>query len=145
MLHDPHKISEPILVISGLTYLIPFYTALSDNRIYDASTYIFLTFTTVGFHSTRNETLFILDLLAISNFLFRNYYLSLYCSNIARSIYISSVLYSFTSYFIGKYYNIMSFHPDWNTQMAYHSVMHLSTAYSSYLIIKEITDQSLAL
>lgn len=141
MLHDPHKISEPILVFSGLTYLIPFYTAISSNRIYDASTYMFLTFTTVGFHSTRNETLFILDLWAITNFLLRNYYLSLYCSNFSRSLFLSSVIYSFISYFVGKYYNILSFHPDWNTQMAYHSLMHLSTSYSSYLIIKEIIDQ----
>jgi len=141
MLHDPHKMPEPVLVISGLTYLIPLYTAISSNRIYDASTYMFLTFTTVGFHGTRNETLFILDLWAITNFLLRNYYLSLYCSKFSRGIFLSSVIYSFISYFLGKYYNILSFHPDWNTQMAYHSLMHLSTSYGSYLIIKEISDR----
>jgi hypothetical protein len=140
MLHDPHKIPEPILVVSGLTYLFPFYIAISNERVYDASTYIFLTFTTVGFHSTRNEVFFILDCAAILNFLLRTYYLSLKCSNISKTIYLTSVLYSLTSYFIGKYYNIMSFHPDWNTQMMYHSLMHVSTSYSSYVIIKEITD-----
>ncbi len=137
MLHDPHKIPEPILVVSGLTYLFPLYIAISKKRTYDASTYLFLTFTTVGFHSTRNETLFILDCWAILNFLIRQYYLSLSCSNISKGIFLTSVVYSFTSYFLGKYYNILSFHPDWNTQMAYHSLMHLSTAYSSYLIINE--------
>ena len=118
MLHDPHKISEPILVISGLTYLFPFYVAMSNRRLYDASTYIFLTFTTVGFHSTRDERFFILDCVAILNFLLRTYYLSLNCTNTSKTLFIASVIYSFTSYFLGKYYNIMSFHPDWNTQMA---------------------------
>ena len=138
MLHDPHKIPEPILVISGLTYLFPFYIAITNNRLYDASTYIFLTFTTVGFHSTRNESLFILDCGAIINFLLRSSYLSLQCSNTSKLIFLYSIIYSLTSYFIGKHYRIMSFDPDWNTQMAYHSLMHISTAYSSYLIMNEI-------
>ena len=141
MLHDPHKIPEPILVISGITYLFPFYVAFYNNKLYDAATYLFLTFTTVGFHSTRNETLFLLDCCAIINFLLRTYYLSLYSSNISQIIFLSSVIYSLISYFIGKYYRIMSFNPDWNTQMFYHSLMHLSTSYSSYIIIKEIIAQ----
>ena len=141
MLHDPHKIPEPILVISGITYLFPFYIAFSNNRLYDASTYLFLTFTTIGFHSTRIEILFLLDCVAIINFLLRTSYLSLYCSNISQIIFLSSVIYSLISYFIGKYYKIMSFNPNWNTQMIYHSLMHLSTSYSSYLIIKEIITQ----
>jgi hypothetical protein len=141
MLHDPHKIPEPILVVSGLTYLFPFYIAITNNKIYDASTYMFLTFTTVGFHSTRNEILFILDCFAILNFLLRTSYISLECSNISKIVFLLSVIYSSISYFLGKYYTIMSFHPNWNTQMIYHSFMHLSTAYSSYIIIKEITNK----
>ena len=141
MLHDPHKIPEPILVVSGLTYLFPFYIAITNNKIYDASTYMFLTFTTVGFHSTRNEILFILDCFAILNFLLRTSYISLECSNISKTVFLLSVIYSSISYFLGKYYTIMSFHPNWNTQMIYHSFMHLSTAYSSYIIIKEITNK----
>lgn len=137
MLHDPHKISEPILVISGLTYLYPFYIAICNKRIYDASTYIFLTFTTVGFHSTRYEFLFKLDCIAIINFLLRSYYLLVKCSNFTNIIFYLSVIYSLVSYFVGKYYRIMSFHPNWNTQMFYHSLMHIFTSYSSYLIMKE--------
>lgn len=142
MLHDPHKIPEPVLVVSGLSYLFPFYIAVSKKRKYDAFTYLFLTFTTVGFHSTRNETLFILDCCAIINFLLRTYIISLEqrVSSNSKIIFILSVLYSFISYFLGKYYNIMSFHPDWNTQMIYHSLMHLSTSYSSYLIISELPE-----
>jgi hypothetical protein len=137
MLHDPHKIPEPILVISGITYLLPSYIAFSREMYYDMYTNLFLTFTTVGFHSTRNEILFILDCCAILNFLLRTYYLSLQSSNLSQIIFLSSVLYSFTSYFLGKYYTIMSFDSDWNTQMMYHSLMHLSTSYSSYLIINQ--------
>jgi hypothetical protein len=93
------------------------------------------------YHTESNETLFLLDCCAIINFLLRTYYISLYCSNMSQIIFLSSVIYSLISYFIGKYYRIMSFNPDWNTQMFYHSLMHLSTSYSSYVIIKEIIAQ----
>jgi len=137
-LHDPHKIPEPILVASGLTYLFPTYLALQDSRFYDSTSYLFLTFTTVGFHSTRNEILFLLDCAAILNFVLRNSYLSLKCRGYTRLMFLLSVTYSVTSYFIGRSYGIMSFHPDWDTQMFYHSLMHLSTAYSSYIIMDEL-------
>jgi hypothetical protein len=135
MLHDPHMTPEPILVVSGLTYLFPFYVAVSNEKIYDATTYAFLTFTTVGFHSTRNETLFILDCAAILNFLIRQYHLSLNANSMTQNIFYASVIYSLVSYFIGMPYQIMSFHPDWNTQMFYHSLMHLSTSYSAYRLM----------
>jgi hypothetical protein len=137
MLHDPHMNPEPILVASGLTYLFPFYIALQKNKIYDASTYLFLTFTTVGFHSTRSEYLFFLDCLAIINFLVRSYYISLDASQNIRYIYYLSVSYSLISYFVGRKYKIMSFNPDWNTQMFYHSLMHISTSYSAYKLISQ--------
>jgi hypothetical protein len=138
MLHDPHTIPEPILVLSGLTYLIPFYMAVQKERGYDATTYLCLTLTTVGFHSTRYETLFALDCLAILNFLYRSYILSLECSTFCKRVYLLSVTYSMVSYFVGRQYSILSFHPDWNTQMLFHSFMHLSTSYSSYVIMKEV-------
>lgn len=137
-LHDPHKTPEPILVLSGLTYLVPAWVALQKDRTYDFVTYTFLTFTTTGFHSTRSETLFTLDCLAILNFLGRSMYLSTEVDSYARSIYAFSVIYSLTSYFVGQRYKIMSFHPDWNTQMAYHSLMHLSTAYSAYVLMTQV-------
>ena len=139
MLHDPHKISEPVLVLSGLTYLFPFYIAFTNKRYYDASTYIFMTFTTVGFHSTRDETLFLLDICAILNLLLRSFYLSPDCSNTSKCMMVFSVVYSLTSYFVGKQYKIMSFHPDWNTQMFYHSLMHVTSSYSSFIIMKDLT------
>jgi len=138
MLHDPHTIPEPVLVVSGLTYLIPFYMAVRKERVYDASTYLCLTLTTVGFHSTRDETLFALDCLAILNFLYRSYILSTERSIFCQRVYLLSVLYSLVSYFVGRQYNILSFYPDWNTQMFFHSLMHLSTSYSSYLIMNEV-------
>ena len=138
MLHDPHMIPEPILVVSGLTYLVPFYLAYSKSRIYDASTYLFLTFTTVGFHSTRSEVLFILDCIAILNFLSRQQYLSVKSSRWNQQVLFLSVSYSLISYFVGKQFNILSFDPDWNTQMFFHSWMHLSTSYSSFLLMNSV-------
>ena len=138
MLHDPHKIPEPVLVVSGLSYLIPFYMAVRKGRAYDATTYLCLTLTTVGFHSTRDETLFLLDCIAILNFLYRSYTLSTERSTFCQRVYLVSVLYSLVSYFVGRQYTILSFHPDWNTQMFFHSLMHLSTSYYSYLIMNEV-------
>ena len=139
MLHDPHMIPEPILVVSGLTYLVPFYMSIQQKRGYDAASYLFLTFTTVGFHSTRDETFFALDCIAILNFLYRSYTLSRECSCFCQRVYLLSIAYSLVSYFVGRHYSILSFHPDWNTQMFFHSFMHLSTSYSSYLILNELT------
>lgn len=128
-------IPEPILVVSGLLYLIPAYYALLQKRAYSLATFSFLTFTTVGFHGTCSETLFLLDCVAILNFLAHNFYLSLASSRAAALMFIASVVYSTSSYFIGQRYTILSFHPDWNTQMFYHSLMHVSTAYSSYALL----------
>lgn len=131
-------IPEPVLVVSGLTYLVPFYMSIQQKRVYDAATYLFLTLTTVGFHSTRDETVFTLDCIAILNFLYRSYLLSRECSSFCQRVYLLSVAYSLVSYFVGRQYRILSFHPDWNIQMFFHSFMHLSTSYSSYLILNEL-------
>jgi hypothetical protein len=136
-LHDPHFISEPILVISGLTYLIPAYAAFYYNRKYDTFTNLFLLFTTVGFHSTRNEYFFILDCVAIVNFILRTYAISYHATYLTFCIYHLAILYSLFSYFVGMKYKIMSFHPDWYMQMGYHSLMHITTSYSAYLCIKD--------
>ena len=141
MLHDLHKIPQPVLAITGLTYLFPFYLAVRNNRVYDASTYIFLTFTTLGFHGTRNEIVFVLDCFAILNFLLRTSYLALKSSKETQCFFYLSLVYAFTSYIVGKYYKIMSFHPDWNTQIAYHSIIHISSSYTAYIIMKEIADE----
>jgi len=142
LLHDPHMIPEPILVVSGLLYLFPAYYALLQKRTYSLATFSFLTFTTVGFHGTRSEILFALDCVAILNFLVHNFYLSLASSRAAALMFIVSVIYSTSSYFIGQRYTILSFHPDWNTQMFYHSLMHVSTAYSSYALLSAYPSKS---
>jgi len=133
--HDPHMNPEPILVVSGLLYLIPAYYALIQRKQYSTFTYSFLTCTTVGFHGTRSELLFALDCLAILNFLAHNFYMTLAASRTAALLFTLSVVYSTSSYFIGQRYAILSFDPDWNTQMLFHSLMHVSTAYSSYVLM----------
>ena len=135
--HDPHTIPEPILVITGLTYLAPCAIAITP---YDAWVYLCLIATTVGFHAMRNEVLFWLDCVAIAQFLARTSYLSLRCSKGCQRLYATSVAYSLVSYFAGQRFHILSFDPDWNTQMFYHSLMHLSTSYTSYKIMLELAN-----
>jgi hypothetical protein len=137
LLHDPHMIPEPILVLSGLSYLVPSYIAFTQDNKYSCFTYLFLTFTTVGFHGTRNETLFALDCVAIVNMLIQSYIKIINAKLYIKYIYFGSILYSLASYFIGQHYRIMSFHPDWNIQMAYHACMHISTSYSAYLALTQ--------
>ena len=131
-------IPEPILVVSGLTYLLPTYIAVTKGRTYDAVTYFFLTCTTVGFHGTRSEAIFALDIIAIMNFLARSYQLSQEVSTCSVLFLNTAITYSLVSYFAGAYLKAMSFDPDWNTQMAFHSAMHLLTAAASYRIMTEV-------
>ena len=138
VLHDPHQIPEPVLVVSGLSYAIPAYMAFSANMHYTSATYAFLTLTTVSFHGTRNEYWFALDCVAILNFLAHQFYLSRRVGRYAQTVYVVSVVYSLISYFAGKQLGRFSFDPDWNTQMGYHACMHVSTAYSAYLFIREL-------
>ena len=136
MLHDSHKIPEPILVASGLTYLIPTYTAYYAGNTDMAFACGFLTFTTVAFHGTREEIFFGLDCFAIIYFLGANFRSAHAAGNYALAAFCLSTLYSLTSYFAGMRYKRMSFDPDWNTQMFFHALMHLSTAYSAYASLK---------
>lgn len=138
MLHDPHMIPEPILVVSDMSYLLPTYIAVTKGRTYDAATYFFLTCTTVGFHSTRSEAIFILDIIVIINFLGRSYQLSQNASIGSVWFLNAAITYSMVSYFAGAYLKAMSFDPDWNTQMAFHSAIHLLTAAASYRIMTEV-------
>jgi len=137
MLHDPHKIPEPILVLSGTTYLIPAFMAYRVAAPYHMWSYLFLTATTMGFHWTRDDTLFLLDCLAILNYIGCSVVDSYRSPLYASRIFGAALAYSLTSYFIGQQFRIMSFHPDWNTQMAYHALMHLSTAYSAVVFMRE--------
>ena len=136
--HDPHMIPEPILVISGLSYLIPMCAAFSRKRWYDAGIFLALTCTTVGFLGTRSETWFFLDCLAILQFLGRGILLSRKTDSFTFYSYWAAILYSLVSYFVGQQFSIMSFHPDWNTQMFFHSIMHLSSALSAYMVLCKI-------
>jgi len=138
MLHDPHTIPEPLLVLSGLSYTLPLIAAQTS---YDRFTNGFLLLTTIGFHGTRQEWLFYLDCLAILNFLIRSYRLVRTCSRASQALFSLSVTYCLVSYFVGYQFSILSFDPDWNTQMMFHSFMHVSTSYASYRIINEITNR----
>jgi len=135
-LHDPHKIPEPILVLSGLSYIIPAYRAFYLNNMQMLSACGFLTFTTVGFHSTRDDYFFVLDCVAILNFIAVDYKTAVVSGRYAEAIFYLATSYSLISYFVGIQYKIMSFDPDWNTQMFWHALMHLSSAYSAYVSLE---------
>ena len=133
--HDPHTIPEPVLVLSGLSYFIPAYMCVERGYTYTALSNILLCLTTVGFHGTRNETLFAFDCIAILNYIACGAYNSYTTPPHARRIFEASLLYSLVSYFVGQQLQIMSFDPNWNRQMAFHAFMHLSSVYSALVFI----------
>ena len=140
MLHDPHTIPEPVLVLSGLSYAVPACLAYRQGRPYSLATNLYLLATTVGFHGTRQEWIFLLDCTAIVNFLWHSYTLAQEARTNARILFAASTAYSLLSYCVGWRYQMLSFHPDWNTQMFFHAWMHISTSYSMYKLLEESQD-----
>ena len=140
MLHEPHTIPEPILVLSGLSYAVPASLAYRQGRPYSVATNLYLLATTVGFHGTRQEWIFLLDCTAILNFLWCSYGLSHQAKSNARILFAASTAYSLLSYFLGWRYQMLSFDPDWNTQMFFHAWIHISTSYSMYKLLEESQD-----
>ena len=137
MLHDPHTIPEPVLVISGLSYVFPAWLAFTQGDTYSTASNLFLLGTTVGFHATRQEWLFALDCVAILNFLNCCSLKSLTAPPDAQLMFVLSTIYCICSYFVGQQYKILSFDPDWNTQMGYHACMHMISSFSMFLLLKE--------
>ena len=131
-LREDHLIPEPVLVFSGLSYLIPAYVAYSARLDYSLFSCLFLTFTTVGFHGTRQEWLFQLDLLAILNYNICAIYNVYKVGPAAALIWYVAISYSILSYFGGQRYAVLSFDPNWNIQMFFHSFIHFSTCYAAY-------------
>ena len=135
-LHDDHKYSEPYLVLTGVTLLVPAVNAYYLNNLYVSGSLAFLSFTTVGFHGTRNEYFFILDLVAITNYIIGSGILVHQKTSREIIAYWVCILYSLVSYFLGRQYKIFSFDTDWNTQMFWHGLMHLFSAYSSSVYLE---------
>ena len=128
-------IPEPVLVFSGLSYLIPAYYAAQAGLPYSLASTLFLTFTTVGFHGTRQDWLFQLDLLAILNFNVAAIYNISKVGPAAVLVWFVAVSYSILSYFGGQKYSVLSFDPNWNIQMFFHSFIHFSTCYVAYIVL----------
>lgn len=131
-LRETHMTPTPFLVFSGLSYLIPAYAAAEAGLPYSLASTLFLTATTVGFHGTRQDWLFQLDLLAILNYNICAIYNIYKVGPAAVLIWYVAVSYSVLSYFGGQRYNVLSFDPNWHIQMFFHSFIHFSTAYGAY-------------
>jgi len=140
-LRDDHLIPEPVLVLSGLSYLIPAYIAYSARFDYSLFTTLFVTFTTVGFHGTRQEWLFQLDLVAILNYNIFALYNIYKVGPAAALIWSVGFPYSILSYFGGQRYLVLAFDPSWNIQMIFHSFIHFITSYFAYYCLTQRTLQ----
>lgn len=124
-----HMIPEPYLVITGMSYLLPAWLAWEKGFYYSMASCVFLCGTTMSFHWFRYQWLFELDILAILNYTVTSLYNIYYAGHSAAGVWALSIGYSSYSYFIGQQLEILSWDPDWTTQMFFHGLMHLSTAY----------------
>ena len=115
--------------------MIPAYVAAQAGLPYSLASTLFLTFTTVGFHGTRQDWLFQLDLLAILNFNVAAIYNISKVGPAAVLVWFVAVSYSILSYFGGQKYSVLSFDPNWNIQMFFHSFIHFSTCYVAYIVL----------
>lgn len=140
-LHDPHTISEPVLVLTVTAYLLPAYMAYIQGYHYMAFSNLFLSSTTIGFHWSRNDYIFALDCLAILNYLgYGIYCIKNHYRPYSKNMYILSAGYALISYFVGQRFKIMSFDPDWNRQMFFHGLMHIFSSYTSYEFIQDLNN-----
>lgn len=130
-LYDPHTHSEPFLVLTGLSFLIPAYRAMLQEHAYLMWSYLLLCSTTILFHSTRYPFFFYIDGIAILNHIIGGAFIVYHQSNRERVSMWFTTTYSLFTYFVGKQYKLFSFDPDWNTQMLFHCLMHFFSAYSA--------------
>ena len=127
-----HMIPEPFLVMTGMSYLMPALLAWNKGFYYSMGSNLFLCATTMSFHWFRYQWLFELDVIAIINYNICALYNIYYAGLPAVGVWGLSVGYSLYSYFVGQQLNILSWDPDWNTQMFFHGLIHLSTAYTAW-------------
>lgn len=128
-----HMIPEPFLVITGMSYLLPAWLAWRSGFTYSAISNLALCATTMGFHWFRTQQFFELDVLAILNYNLCAAYNLPRAGWPAAGVWGLATGYSVYSYFVGQQLGILSWDPDWNTQMIFHGLIHLSTAYTSWI------------
>jgi hypothetical protein len=129
-----HMIPEPFLVMTGMTYLLPAYLAYEKSLWYCMASSLFVMLTTMSFHWFRTDLTFAIDVIAILNYVACGLYNCYYTDYSATGVWIGAISYSLYSYFVGQQLNILSFDPDWATQMFFHGLIHFSTAYSAWFL-----------
>lgn len=133
--HYENKTPAPYLVMTGLSYLFPAMVAYSNGFIWETFSLFFVTGTTMAFHWFRDDTLFVIDVVAILNL----FTCALYNASLVgvgpATPFIGSILYCFYSYFLGQQFKTLAWDPDWTTQMIFHGFIHISTAYGAYKML----------
>jgi hypothetical protein len=140
-LRDTYTDPEPILVLSGLIYLVPAYYGF--KYVYLRNSLLFLTLTTVGFHGTRHEYFFIIDVIAILNYIIICgwQYVSLLTNKEKHTFYLA-VIFAGYIHFVGQRYSIYNFDPNWNIKMFFHTLIHFFSAYTAHVTICNLNNSS---
>jgi len=139
-----HMIPEPYLVITGMTYLMPAWLAWKSGFYYSLASNVFLCATTMSFHWFRSQWLFELDVAAVLNYVAYCSLNAYYAGPSAMGVWVFSTSYGVYSYFVGQQLSILSWDPDWNTQMFFHGLIHLSSAYGAWYVLTKHNELLLA-
>jgi hypothetical protein len=125
----------PYLVITGMTYLMPAWLAWKSGFYYSLASNLFLCATTMSFHWFRTQWIFSLDQLAIWNYTLCSLLNAYQGGPSALGMWTFSVGYSLYSYFVGRYLSILCWDPNWTTQMFFHGLIHMVTAYGVWYVL----------
>ena len=126
-----------VLALTGSTIIFPgVYGLIYTQKYYGSVSSLLLGLTSIGFHSTHNSSIELMDKLAILNFTISGYYHTYndYSDKVTAQL-IFSTVFNASVFFLGLKYNILCFDLDVKTQTFYHMLIHFFSAHTIYKII----------
>ena len=129
-MRDPHTTPEPLLVLTGMLYLIPAWIGWESGFHPSALSSLFLAFTSMSFHWFRTDWLFYLDVIAIFIYSLFGLHSSYKAGVASNALYVFVIGYAVFVYIVGQQYSILAFDPEWNTQQFFHGLIHVFCCYA---------------
>jgi hypothetical protein len=126
---------SPYLVLTSLIYLFPAYKAYLLGELYLLASLLCLSTTSVIVHITYDTTALLFDRIAIVNYVGYGIFLS---SDFSPKLFHTTffpLVYAIYVHGIGSVYSIYCFDPDWYVQQFWHGLIHIFSAYSSFMYL----------
>jgi hypothetical protein len=125
--NDPEP--DLVLALTSLCYMYPMIVSFEKEEFYLCMTFMFITVTSVLYHSTHFEFFLMLDLIAVGHYFLCSVCYLPYMSLSELIVSFFPYCYIIISFFVGKRLQIFCFDPDRNIQVISHGLIHLFTCY----------------